>query len=51
LKHARAVVLGVAYNKLRAQEGLGYCDYSYQYGLGTTSGPALIPTNTEETPR
>ena len=51
LKHARAVVLGVAYNKLRAQEGLGYCDYSYQYGLGTSSGPALISTAPEETSR
>ena len=35
LKQARATVLGIAYNKMRAQDGAGYY-YYYQYQYGTT---------------
>lgn len=36
LKQARATLLGVAYNKMRAQDGEGYYYYNYQY-----TSPAL----------
>ena len=49
LKHARAAVLGVAYNKLRAQEGQGYYDYSEHYGGQRLSSPTLMQAPSEET--
>ena len=37
LRQARATLLGVAYNKMRAADGPGYYYYNYQYGT-----PALL---------
>jgi len=47
LKQARATLLGIAFNKMRAQDGEGYY-YNYQYsspalGDGRASRPALLP--------
>jgi succinoglycan biosynthesis transport protein ExoP len=40
LRQARATVLGVAYNKMRSQDGPGYYAYNYQYGTPTLlTGP------------
>lgn len=48
LNQARATILGVAYNKMRAQDGPGYYYYNYQYGSpameDAAAGPALLPS-------
>ena len=48
LKQARATVLGIAYNKMRAQDGAGYYYYQYQYGttpaLSNKTVRTLLPT-------
>ena len=51
LKQARATVLGIAYNKMRAQDGAGYYYYQYQYGttpaLSSKTVRTLLPTTVD----
>ena len=52
LKQARATMLGIAYNKMRAHDGDGYYYYNYQYTSPAIEGrqdprPALLPSSPE----
>ena len=44
LTQARATILGVAYNKMRAQDSGAYYYYQYQYGTPpAVEGPSFRP--------